>query len=172
MQVRIRTVPAQVVVYSAYEGPLDKVGPIFDHLQGWMRAHDGPDGPVTGVFIETRQPLDDSGAPQGAPDGKAEAWIALPPGDEGKRLMDAARDDDEAGLGAKQVGAARVAAALFEGHPLDLIVLQDQLRRFLRKKGYRLGDETRFVYLEADFTRINQWKTEVQVPIESKGTEA
>lgn len=150
------------VAYASYEGPLDKVGSIFDRLQEWMRQRDRPDGPVIGVFVETRQPLDEDGRPKGAPDGTAEAWIEYEgvPTDED---LDPEKDPD---IGLKDVPGIRVASTVFEGHPLDLIALQDQLRRFLRQEGLKLGDETRFVYLEADFGRINHWKTEVQVPVE------
>lgn len=161
MDVRIRAVPPMRVVYTAYEGPLDKVGPIFDRIQEWMRGHDQPDHPVIGVFVETRQPLDEEGNPKGAPDGLAEAWVEL--STDPDEAVRAAGDDPDVGV--KEVPGVTVASTLFEGHPLDLIVLQDQLRRFLRQNGYRIAEATRFVYLDADWSRINLWKTEVQVPL-------
>lgn len=154
MDVIVRDLPPQHVAYMTYEGPLDRVGAIFESLQAWARERDIPDRPITGVFVETKQPLDEEGRPHGASEGHGEAWLPV---------ADDVEGDEDVQL--KDTEPARAACATYEGNPEGILRFTDALRRFLRREGLTLANENRLVYHAADWNNISEWVIEVQVPV-------
>ena len=159
MEVQIqRTRPLHVAALR-FDGPLDEVAPIFERMQAWAEREGLPAAPLVGVFIEETQPLNEFGKPHGAAIGHAEAWleipddVAAPQGDETPELHDAVPVD--------------VAVARYQGNPEDILRFSDQLRRFLRRRGYRPTSETRHVYRRTDWDDVSAWDVEVQVVLEA-----
>lgn len=156
VDVKVKTLPSERVAYTTYQGPLDRVGASFEHLQTWARKNELPDKPITGVFVENHQPVNEEGKPHGASLGTAEAWLTV-----GSDVV----ADPDAAVEVKETGATRAACAIFEGNPEDILRFTDAMRRFLGDQALTLAEETRLVYRDADWADITNWVIEVQVPV-------
>ncbi len=154
MEVRVRrTIPAYVASLSR-DGPLDKVGDLFEDLQAWAKAAGVAAEPIIGVFVEERQPLNEFGKPHGAAEGHAEAWIEVP--------ADVVDDGADTPV-LKETTPVRIAVAHYKGTAEQLFRFSDQLRRFLRREGFTPTNETRHIYRHPDWQNVAEWDVEVQV---------